>query len=159
MAASTRDIRLPRIKSVKNTAQITKAMQMVASSKMRKAQLAALSGRPYAKLMNRVLADVTANALDFSHEFMERREVRKRCVICWSARTRGLCGALNSNLTREAAKFDPKDTTVYVCGGQEGRAVCGPQQAQPDRGIRPTRITPQFAEARAVSKFCPWTCS
>ncbi len=53
---STRDIRR-RIKSVKNTAQITKAMQMVASSKMRKAQLAALAGRPYAVLMNQVLAE------------------------------------------------------------------------------------------------------
>src|SRR5882724_2550860 len=108
---STRDIRR-RIKSVKNTAQITKAMQMVASSKMRKAQLAALSGRPYAKLMNTVLADVSANARDFSHPFLEKRDVRKRCVILVSS-DKGLCGALNSNLTREAAKYD-KDTTVYV---------------------------------------------
>ena len=51
---STRDIRR-RIKSVKNTAQITKAMQMVAAAKMRKAQQAALAGRPYADLMNEVL--------------------------------------------------------------------------------------------------------
>ena len=50
---SPRDIRR-RIRSVKNTAQITKAMQMVASSKMRKAQQAALAGRPFARLMNRV---------------------------------------------------------------------------------------------------------
>ena len=56
---STRDIRR-RIKSVKNTAQITKAMQMVAASKMRKAQQAALAGRPYAQLMNKVLAAVAA---------------------------------------------------------------------------------------------------
>jgi ATP synthase F1 gamma subunit len=53
MAANTRDIRR-RIKSVKNTSQITKAMQMVAAAKMRKAQLAALAGRPYAELLNRV---------------------------------------------------------------------------------------------------------
>src|SRR5215813_6739218 len=58
---STRDIRR-RIKSVKNTAQITKAMQMVASSKMRKAQLAALAGRPYATLMNTMLAHVAADS-------------------------------------------------------------------------------------------------
>ena len=55
--ANTRDIRR-RIKSVKNTAQITKAMQMVAASKMRKAQQAALAGRPYASLMNRVLVSL-----------------------------------------------------------------------------------------------------
>ena len=67
---STRDIRR-RIKSVKNTAQITKAMQMVASSKMRKAQLAALAGRPYANLMNSVLANVSDGAKDFTHPLLE----------------------------------------------------------------------------------------
>ena len=63
---STRDIRR-RIKSVKNTAQITKAMQMVAASKMRRAQDAAMAGRPYADLMNRVLSEVTAKVTDFQH--------------------------------------------------------------------------------------------
>ena len=58
---STRDIRR-RIKSVKNTAQITKAMQMVAAAKMRKAQQAALAGRPYAHLMNEVLAEAAAGS-------------------------------------------------------------------------------------------------
>src|SRR5579862_4089810 len=101
MAANTRDIRR-RIKSVKNTAQITKAMQMVAASKMRRAQQSALAARPYAALMNEVLGNVTAYAGDFSHPLMEQREVRKRCVILVST-DKGLCGALNSNLMREAA--------------------------------------------------------
>src|SRR3954447_20341365 len=102
---STRDIRR-RIKSVKNTAQITKAMQMVAASKMRKAQQAALAGRPYAALMNDVLAEVTYHAGDFTHPLMEKREAtNKRGVIVVST-DKGLCGALNSNLMREAAKFD-----------------------------------------------------
>src|SRR4051812_30178713 len=107
---STRDIRR-RVKSVKNTAQITKAMQMVASSKMRRAQMAALAGRPYAALMNDVLANVSAQAGDFSHALMEVRPVRKRAVIIVST-DKGLCGALNTNLLRETAKFD-KETTVY----------------------------------------------
>src|SRR5881392_343676 len=106
---STRDIRR-RIKSVKNTAQITKAMQMVAASKMRKAQVAALAGRPYAALMNKVLAQVVAGAGDFKHAFLENRGGPKRAVIVISS-DKGLAGALNSNLTREAAKFD-KDNTV-----------------------------------------------
>src|SRR3954451_15051808 len=97
---STRDIRR-RIKSVKNTAQITKAMQMVAASKMRKAQQAALSGRPYASLMNEVLAEVSSDAKDFSHPLMTKREVKKRAVIVVST-DKGLCGGLNSNLLREA---------------------------------------------------------
>src|SRR4051812_38761158 len=114
---STRDIRR-RIKSVKNTAQITKAMQMVASSKMRKAQLAALAGRPYATLMNTMLAHVAGNAGDFSHVLLEQRDGSRRAVILVST-DKGLCGALNSNLTREAAKFDKAETT-FVCAGRKG---------------------------------------
>ena len=106
---STRDIRR-RIKSVKNTAQITKAMQMVASAKMRKAQQAALSGRPYAKLMNNVLSAVSAGAGDFSNPLIEVRVVKKRALIIIST-DKGLCGGLNTNLLREAIKFD-KATTV-----------------------------------------------
>src|ERR1700745_2230513 len=100
---STRDIRR-RIKSVKNTAQITKAMQMVAASKMRKAQQAAIAGRPYANLMNEVLAALTVESRDFVHPLAEKRDVRKRMVILVST-DKGLCGGLNSNLMREAAKF------------------------------------------------------
>ena len=114
--ASTRDIRR-RIKSVKNTAQITKAMQMVASAKMRKAQMAALSGRPYAKLMNNVLAAVSAGAGDFSNPLIEVRVVKKRALIIIST-DKGLCGGLNTNLLREATKYD-KATTVHVTAGRK----------------------------------------
>src|SRR4026209_2666206 len=96
---STRDIRR-RIKSVKNTAQITKAMQMVAASKMRKAQLGALAGRPYATLMNSVLSEVSFQAGDFTHPLMEKRDGARRGVILVST-DKGLCGGLNSNLMRE----------------------------------------------------------
>ena len=63
---STRDIRR-RIKSVRNTAQITKAMQMVAAAKMRKAQLAAHVGRPYAQLLNVMMADDARGTVGFDH--------------------------------------------------------------------------------------------
>ncbi len=146
---STRDIRR-RIKSVKNTAQITKAMQMVASSKMRKAQQAALAGRPYANLMNSVLAEVTANAGDFTHPLMEVREVKKRAIIVVST-DKGLCGALNSNLLREAAKSD-KDTTVYICAGKKGAQFI----ARTKRNLAAEftyKDAPLFSEARSISKF------
>src|SRR5262245_25147125 len=104
---STRDIRR-RIRSVKNTAQITKAMQMVAASKMRRSQSAALAGRPYATLMNEVLAEVSFNAGDFSHPLIEKRTGEKRCVVLVST-DKGLCGGLNSNLMREVAKL-PKES-------------------------------------------------
>src|SRR5271155_2657039 len=96
---STRDIRR-RIKSVKSTAQITRAMQMVAASKMRRAQQSALAGRPYASLLNRVLGSVAFRAGDFTHPLMEQREIKKRHVIVVST-DKGLCGALNGNLMRE----------------------------------------------------------
>ena len=146
---STRDIRR-RIKSVKNTAQITKAMQMVASAKMRKAQQAALAGRAYASLMNEVLAATTAGAGDFSHPLMEQREVKKRGVILIST-DKGLCGALNTNLLREAAKFD-KNTTVYVCAGRKGSQFIA--RLKRDLAAEFTyKDVPTFAEARAISRF------
>src|SRR6201986_4145240 len=97
---STRDIRR-RIKSVKNTAQITKAMQMVAAAKMRKAQQSALAGRPYADLMNEVLGALVKESKEFTHPLMERRESGPRALIV-VATDKGLCGSLNSNLLREA---------------------------------------------------------
>ena len=146
---STRDIRR-RIKSVKNTAQITKAMQMVAASKMRKAQQAALAGRPYATLMNSVLAQVTANAGDFQHPLIDVRPVQKRAVIVISS-DKGLAGALNSNLLREAAKFD-KNTTVFIAAGRKGSQFI----ARTKRTLAAEftyKDAPLFAEARAISKF------
>ncbi|MBM3828921.1 MAG: ATP synthase F1 subunit gamma [Verrucomicrobia bacterium] len=146
---STRDIRR-RIKSVKNTAQITKAMQMVASAKMRRAQQAALAGRPYANLMNEVLAAATAGAGEFAHPLMEKRPVKKRAVILITT-DKGLCGALNTNLLREATKFD-KDTTVFICAGKKGAQWAG--RLKRDLAAEFSyKDTPAFAEARAISKF------
>lgn len=146
---STRDIRR-RIKSVKNTAQITKAMQMVASSKMRKSQLSALAGRPYAELMNKVLGSGSAEVKDFTHPLMEKREGQKRAVILVST-DKGLCGALNSNLMREALKFD-KDTTVFICAGRKGSQFIARTKRQLAAEFT-YKDAPLFAEARAISKF------
>jgi F-type H+-transporting ATPase subunit gamma len=147
---STRDIRR-RIKSVKNTAQITKAMQMVAASKMRRAQQAALSGRPYATLMNKMLAQVTANAGDFQHPFLEvRNNTGKRAVIVVSS-DKGLAGALNSNLGREVNKLD-KDKTVFIAAGRKGAQFISRTKRTMAAEFT-YKDAPQFAEARAISKF------
>jgi F-type H+-transporting ATPase subunit gamma len=146
---STRDLRR-RIKSIRNTSQITKAMQMVAAAKMRKAQQAAMAGRPYASLMNEVLAEVTANAGDFTHPLTEAREVRKRAVIVVST-DKGLCGALNSNLLREAAKFD-RETTVYITAGRKASQFV----VRTKRHLAAEftyKDAPLFSEARAISRF------
>jgi F-type H+-transporting ATPase subunit gamma len=146
---STRDIRR-RIKSVKNTAQITKAMQMVAAAKMRKAQQAALVGRPYADLMNEVLSQAAARTAAFEHPLMTVREVKKRAVIIVST-DRGLCGGLNSNLLREASKFD-RDTTSFIGAGKKGSQFIARTKRQLAAEFS-YKDTPQFAEARAISRF------
>jgi F-type H+-transporting ATPase subunit gamma len=146
---STRDIRR-RIKSVKNTAQITKAMQMVAAAKMRKAQQAALVGRPYADLMNAILAEAGPRIASFKHPLMEIRAVRKRAVIVVSS-DRGLCGGLNSNLFREAGKLD-KNTTIFVTAGRKASQFVARTKRQLAAEFT-YKDTPTFAEARAVSKF------
>jgi F-type H+-transporting ATPase subunit gamma len=145
---STRDIRR-RIKSIKNTAQITKAMQMVAASKMRKAQQVALAGRPYATLMNKVLGEVAGTVKDYSHPLLESRPVKKRGVILIST-DKGLCGGLNSNLMREAAKLD-RDATVFITAGRKGSQFI----ARTKRKLTAEftyKDAPLFAEARAISR-------
>jgi F-type H+-transporting ATPase subunit gamma len=117
MAANTRDIRR-RIKSVRNTSQITKAMQMVAAAKMRKAQQVAIGGRPYAELLSRTLAAVASETEANAHELLKTRDVKKELVLVFST-DKGLCGALNTNLLREVAKFDP-EKSVFVAVGRKG---------------------------------------
>ena len=145
---STRDIRR-RIRSVKNTQQITKAMQMVASSKMRKAQLAALAGRPYAISMNQVMLSASKDLQDFVHPLMAKREVRKRGVLAVST-DKGLCGALNSNLGREAMKWD-KETTVFVTAGRKAAQFIVRTRRKLIAEFT-YKDAPLFAEARAISK-------
>jgi F-type H+-transporting ATPase subunit gamma len=145
---STRDIRR-RIRSVKNTAQITKAMQMVASSKMRRAQQAALAGRPYASMLNQVLGNVAFHAGDFTHPLMEKREVRKRCIILVGT-DKGLCGALNANLMREAAKAD-KNSTVFITAGRKAAQFIARTRRKLIAEFT-YKDAPLFGEARAISR-------
>lgn len=120
--ANTRDIR-NRIRSVKNTAKITRAMQLVAASKMKRAQDTALQGRAYASLMARMLGALTDRLPELNHPFLEDREVKVRGVLVIST-DRGLCGSLNSNVLREAANLDPA-TTVFYSIGKKARQFLG----------------------------------
>jgi len=117
MAANTRDIRR-RIKSIKNTAQITKAMQMVAAAKMRKAQQAALAGRPYAEMITKVLEDLKERADTITHPLLAVRPVKKELVLVITT-DKGLCGALNTNLLREVSQFDAEKTS-FITSGRKG---------------------------------------
>ena len=113
--ANLRDIRR-RIKSVKNTSQITRAMQLVAASKMKRAQDAALAGRPYAQLLARIMGPVASGVTDFKHPFLEERPVKSRGIILVST-DKGLCGGLNANLFRELP--DKSETVKYITVGRK----------------------------------------
>jgi F-type H+-transporting ATPase subunit gamma len=144
---SPRDIRR-RIKSVTSTAQITKAMQMVAASKMRKAQQAALNMRPFVALLYRFQRRATTQAVDFTHPLLEVREVRKRAVIL-IAGDKGLCGALNSNLFRVASQFDPQ-STVFITAGRRAAQYIARTRRQLIAEFA-YGDSPRYAEAKAIA--------
>ena len=107
-----------RIKSVKNTRQITKAMELVAASKMKKAQQSALSGQPYAALLAETLANISTRIEELDHPFFEERKVKTRGIILVTT-DRGLCGPLNGNLIREVQKV--KGPAKFVSVGRKGK--------------------------------------
>jgi F-type H+-transporting ATPase subunit gamma len=144
---SLRDIR-HRIKSVGSTAQITRAMQMVAASKMRKAQQSALTTRPFGQLLYRIQRRAITHARDFTHPLLEVREVRKRAVILVST-DKGLCGSLNANLFRAASHFDPQ-TTVYIAVGKRAAQFIARTRRQLVAEFAFTD-TPRYGEARPIA--------
>jgi F-type H+-transporting ATPase subunit gamma len=146
---STRDIRR-RIRSISSTAQITKAMQMVAASKMRKAQQAALAGRPFVQLLYRIQREATTRIGKFSHPLLQVREVRKRAVILVGA-DKGLCGALNTNLYRVAARFDTQ-STVFIAAGRKAAQFLARTRRQLVAEF-PYGDTPRYPEAQAIAAF------
>ena len=149
MAANTRDIRR-RIKSIKNTAQITKAMQMVAAAKMRKAQQAALAGRPYAELINKVLVSLSGRTDPALSEFLEVRPVRKELVLIVST-DKGLCGALNTNLLREVNQFD-SEKTAFVGAGRKGVQYIARTRRQLLADFE-VKDAPGLPDTKVISKF------
>ena len=137
-----------RITSIRGTAQITRAMQMVAASKMRRAQQAAIAAGPFARALYRIQRHATTFASDFTHPLLEVREVRRRAVILIAA-DKGLCGGLNANVFRAAARFDP-DSTVFIAAGRKAAQFVARSRrrlaAEFEYGD-----SPRFPEARAIA--------
>src|SRR5262245_57490483 len=98
--ASLKELRR-RIRSVKSTQQITKAMEMVAAAKLRRAQARALAARPYAAKMTEMLANLSGAAAELDHPLFKVREVRSTALVLVTS-DRGLAGAYNTNLIRTA---------------------------------------------------------
>ena len=117
-----RDI-VRRIDSIKNTQKITKAMQVVAATRLRRAQQAVQAARPYAEKMVEVLQTASERATEYKHPFLVRRE-GKRAVMVLITTDKGLCGAINVNNIRAATRFMNEhyaEGQRYVTVGRKGR--------------------------------------
>ncbi len=112
--ANLRDIRR-RIKSVKNTSQITKAMQLVAAAKMKKAQDQAIAGRDYADRLNAVLVNLKDNISEDDHKLLQQPKGKKELMLVIST-DKGLCGGLNTNLLKKVRAEMAEETDVVTVG-------------------------------------------
>jgi F-type H+-transporting ATPase subunit gamma len=150
--ANLRDIRR-RIKSVKNTSQITKAMQMVAATKMRRAQQAALALRPYADRLDDLAADLYAGIgpSQVSHPLLQKSTKTGKTAVVVITTEKGLCGPLNTNLLREILKNDGPDK-VYISVGRKGRQTLVRLKKNLLADFE-LKDTPTFAESKAISRF------
>ena len=140
--ASMKDIKL-RIRSVESTMQITKAMELVASSKLRKAKERQERSRPYFSGLKETLIDIEANTSDFVSPYQKQREVRKRCLIM-IAGDRGLAGGYNSNIIKAVTERMQDETPTCILPiGKRAVDFCN------RKGIE--ILTTEFAEAACVS--------
>jgi len=122
--ASARDIRR-RIRSVKTTAQTTKAMQMISSTRMRRAQQRVAAARPYAEKIREVLADLAAQGGSTTHPLLENRPAGGAVMVLEITPDRGLCGPMISNLNRAVARFTVEQrgssTVQMIAVGRKAR--------------------------------------
>ena len=121
MAGSMKDIKL-RIRSVQSTMQITKAMELVASSKLRHARERMEQARPYFETLQATLADIAAANTEFTSPYLARRPVKKTCYIV-IAGDRGLAGGYNARAHCGGAEAEPQRPRARGKAG--GHSVCG----------------------------------
>ena len=138
---ATTQILRRRIRSVQGTAKICKAMEMIASAKMKRAQDQAIAGRPYAEKISQVIADLAAEAQlgAEAHLLLQKREV-KQIAIVHITTDRGLCGGLNANMNRLVGRFVMEQTVpvTLIAVGRKGRAFilqCGQKMRAEFSGI------------------------
>jgi F-type H+-transporting ATPase subunit gamma len=151
--ASQRDIRR-RISSVKNIKQITRAMQFVAASKLKRAQDATLASRPYAEKLDEVLADLAAVLDGEDHPLLVRREGGKRLIVLITS-DRGLAGPLNTNTIRFAAREiteHPGDLAV-VSVGRKGRDAMRRARVPIDAHFSGYGDRPAFADILPLARL------
>ncbi|MEA2645122.1 MAG: F-type H+-transporting ATPase subunit gamma [Chloroflexota bacterium] len=170
--ATLRDLRR-RIGSIQNTQKITKAMELVAAAKMRRAQQAMEASRPYAEGIADVLANLASAQLDVTHPLLEKRDQVKARLLVMVTADRGLAGGLNTNAIRAANRFIRQDSTPVrlVTIGRKGRdyfrrfnlELVADKSMLPDRppmkDIRPpiTVAIDEFLEGRVDEVWLEYT--
>jgi F-type H+-transporting ATPase subunit gamma len=138
---NVRDIKR-RIRSIENTRQITRAMEMVAGTKMRKAQAAALRSRDYAVKANDLLAAVAGEADTHRQPLLERRPVKRTGFVVMGS-DRGLCGSMNTNVLRAAlAEAGKSGGTAFVAIGRKA-----------EQGLRHRSLTASFQDLSDQSRY------
>jgi F-type H+-transporting ATPase subunit gamma len=156
---SLRDIR-KRIRSVKSTQQITKAMKMVAAAKLRRAQEAILKARPYALLLQKAIAEVAARAAaegGVANPLLVGRESPKRAELVLVTSDRGLAGAFNSNILRRGQRFltenQEKYEQAYVTTiGRKARDFCRVRKIQVRKDYAGVHQQLSFAKAEEIAE-------
>lgn len=154
MARSMRDIKR-QIKSVQNTRQITKAMEMVAASKLRKAQEKAEAARPYSEKLKEVVASIAAGTQGLTHPMLVSRPVKKTAYLIVTS-DRGLAGGYNANILRKltlllAERHKSKDEYALFVIGRKGRDFLRRREYPIVEEITDLSDTPKFSDIKSIA--------
>lgn len=152
MAKGMRDIKR-RIRSVSNTKQITKAMELVSSAKLRRAREKLEKTRPYFNTILRSIQDILVSSSGINHPFLVRREIKKSAYIVITA-DRGLAGAYNNNVIREAVdNIKDKDNAVIITVGSKGRDFFNRRGYDVKGEFLNISEKPSFSDAKNIGKL------
>src|SRR4030042_691675 len=145
-----------RIRSIQSTAKITRAMEMIATAKMRRAQDQALAGRPYSDKITQVIADLAAEfgGENAAHPLLEKRKINKIAVIHITS-DRGLCGGLNANMNRLTARFALEQSVpvTLITVGRKGRDFMYRQRLGVRAGFTKISDRPSMLETLPISRI------
>ncbi|PZE19400.1 ATP synthase F1 subunit gamma [Paenibacillus xerothermodurans] len=154
MAKSMREIKR-EIKSKQNTKQITKAMEMVAASRLRRAQMAAEAARPYADKLKEVVASIAAGTKGVKHPMLQKREIKKTAYLVVTS-DRGLAGGYNANVLRKVMAeikekhSSPNEYAVFVIG-RKGRDFFRKRNIEIVEEVTGLSDSPSFSDIKAVA--------
>ncbi|AGA59871.1 ATP synthase, F1 gamma subunit [Thermobacillus composti KWC4] len=155
MAKGMRELKA-KIKSTQNTMQITKAMEMVAASRLRRAQEAAVAARPYADKLKEVVASIAAGSRDVKHPMLQSRPIKRTGYLVITS-DRGLAGGYNANLLRNVlntirGRHSSPDEYVLFVIGRKGRDFFRRRGMAIAKEVTGLPDSPTFADIKAIAQ-------